>query len=90
MYASNKSDSAIVVYHDIESAELCKIHLDDRYYKGRALTIEIKKPYGINTFNTTPLSYEEELALQIMKLKNEDKKVMLGLMKDMRKEGQIF
>lgn len=44
----------------------------------------------MNTFNTTPLSYEEELALQIMKLKNEEKKVMLGLMKDMRKDGQIF
>jgi hypothetical protein len=64
--------------------------LDDKYYKGRALTIEIKKPYGMNTFNTAPLSYEEELALQVMKLKNEDKKVMLGLMRDMRKDGQIF
>lgn len=76
-----------MVYHDSESAEICKRELGDRYYKGRALTIttEAKKSHQL-----TPISPDEELLRQIGTLRREERQVLLGLMRNMREEGKIF
>jgi hypothetical protein len=90
MYLSPDSDSAQVIYHDNESAEICRKYLGDRYFKGRALTIttELKKNYQA----TTPVhgQGEDELLKLTGNLKRDEKRVLLGLMKSMRSEGKIF
>ena len=93
MYCNNHLDSATVVYHDNESAELCKKFLGDRYYKGRALTIttEIKKGYNNVIVPTTlPTSFEQDIATQISKLKLDERKFLLGLLKGVKNEGCVF
>jgi hypothetical protein len=92
MYIGSDKDSAILVYHDAESAELCKKYLGDRYYKGRVLTIttEIKKNYP-NAAPTAPAhSFDDELAKEISSLRPEDKKALLSMMRSMKDEGPIF
>jgi RNA recognition motif-containing protein len=64
--------SATVVYHDPESAELCKKFMGDHYYKGRVLTIttEVKRSYPNGPPpNTTPTTFDDELARLISALK---------------------
>ncbi len=61
MYTRMHSDSATLVYHEPEAAELCKKYLGDRYYKGRILTIttEVKKNYPNSTPSPAPISFDD-------------------------------
>lgn len=80
-----------MVYYDAESAEQCKKYLADRYFKGRALTItsETKKNYS-GSSNGQNISPEDDLTRQIAGLKRDERRALLGLLKNLRGDGKIF
>jgi len=89
MYRFSYPDSATIVYHDVESAYLCKKHLGDQYYKGRVLTItiEVKKNYPNSAINNLTISQDEEVARQIATLKPEQRRLLLGMLKKFKGQG---
>ena len=80
------------MFFDQESAEICRKNLGDRYYRGRALTIEIKKNFHQQqqAEGMGQPQPDDDLVKQIYALRREEVKVLLGLLKNVKQDGPFF